>query len=368
MKVTITTSDDMVFTLDVSDEIEVENFKALCSMESQIPQNQLQVFFNGNPLVDNKKSLNSYGIKEGDMLLVQGSSTGGARSVLPSIDFSSMVFPNDNTRRYREEADNIFATLQSNPEKLSSLRINNPRLADAFDKGIEEFAKVLQTQQEARAREEQRHLRMLFSDPFDSEAQHMIAEEIRRQQIDSNMETAMEYLPESFGEIAMLYINCRVNGFNLKAFVDSGAQSTIMSKACAEKCNILHLIDHRWSGIAKGVGTQRILGRVHLVQLEIKGDFLPCSFIILEDQHMDMMFGLDMLRRHQCSIDLKANVLRIGTTGTETRFLDEGEIPKFKESRESESDLDKAIRKSLKSSLPSTSSSSTTSTTSQPGI
>merc|ERR1719209_1389267 len=303
-------------------------------------------------MLDLKKSLKDYGVSEGDMVMMDRMRRQAPRQVqaaprpaaggAPSWDFSQIQIPSNllgggggagpsqpsQPARNEEDPAWIREMLQANPDQPALLKQNNPRLAEAYESGnLEEFAKVLKEQQNARREREAQRIRMMNADPFDLEAQRLIAKEIEQKNIDQNMELAMEASPESFGSVIMLYINCTVNGHQVKAFVDSGAQATIMSQKAAERCNIMRLVDQRWAGIAKGVGTQKIIGRVHMAQIQIEKDFLTSSFSILEDQPMDMLLGLDMLKKHQCTIDLKKNCLVIGTTGTETPFLPETELP-----------------------------------------
>ncbi|XP_059807939.1 protein DDI1 homolog 2 isoform X3 [Hypanus sabinus] len=358
---------EITFTLQVDGSLELETFRALCEMESNIPAAESQIIFAERPLTENHLTLKAYGLKDGDVLVlrqldrppVQPSLPLPGVTGLPRIDFSGISVPrslgvrnpgpgatNEHQPVPTPSTSTVSAPsmtpshslennpallrdmLLANPHELSLLKERNPPLAEALLSGdVDKFTRVLREQQSERARREQERIRLLNADPFDLEAQAKIEEDIRQQNIEENMTIAMEESPESFGQVVMLYINCKVNGNPVKAFVDSGAQMTIMSQACAERCNIMRLVDRRWAGIAKGVGTQKIIGRVHLAQIQIEGDFLPCSFSLLEDQPMDMLLGLDMLKRHQCSIDLKRNVLVIGTTGTETRFLSEAELP-----------------------------------------
>lgn len=90
-------------------------------------------------------------------------------------------------------------------------------------------------------------------------------------------------------------------------------------------------------------------------QIQIEKSFLTTSFSILEQQPMDMLLGLDMLKRHQCVIDLQKNALVFGSADIETKFLPESELPGFARPGNEEDDVTNAIEESKKT--PGTSAS-----------
>jgi len=101
---------------------------------------------------------------------------------------------------------------------------------------------------------------------------------------------------------------------------------TIMSVECAQRCGMTRLVDRRWAGVARGVGTAEIAGRVHVAQMKIGKSYFASSFTILANNSgTELLLGLDMLKKHQCCIDLRENVLRIGDE--KAPFLSEKDIP-----------------------------------------
>ncbi|KAG1714251.1 Protein DDI1 2 [Nymphon striatum] len=208
MKLTVTTLTEDLLTLDVSDDLELENFKALCECETGIATNDMVILFEGRPLLDSKKSLKDYGLKDNDVVLMQtipaqNQTNPTSRSPLPfPIDFSQIQVPSSALGEERREHSSgnsstsptqipshsvqsddptyIRQMFLSNPDKLAMLKQNNPRLAEALlANDLDLFDKIRKEQMAEKAEKDRQRIRMLNADPFDTEAQKMIAEEIR---------------------------------------------------------------------------------------------------------------------------------------------------------------------------------------------
>lgn len=67
----------------------------------------------------------------------------------------------------------------------------------------------------------------------------------------------------------------------------------------------MRLVDKRYAGTAVGVGSCRILGKIHAADIEIEGKFLTCSFTVIENNSVEFLLGLDMLKRFSVNFLLK---------------------------------------------------------------
>jgi hypothetical protein len=178
----------------------------------------------------------------------------------------------------------------------------------------------------------------LKTNPKDEEANKYFGEKLRKQGVQEQYESMMEQYPEAMGRVLMLYIDTEVNGKHVQAFVDSGAQNTIMSSKCADTCGLLHLLDTRFEGTAVGIGTGKILGRIHIAQIKVNDHYFPCSITVMDsdnglgDKNMEFLLGLDMLKRHRCNIDLENSQLVFNTEHGKivTPFLHEKDLSESK--------------------------------------
>lgn len=295
--------------VEVDADTTVENLKAVLEAETNVPAAQQRLTYFGREVFDDQ-TLAECGVEDQDML--------------------------DMARREGLSPRHPHASAGPHHGQAPSGPIPPPAPAPApapvgggSQSLMEILMRGLQQQQPSQQQQQQPVAApgppLESLDPLDPEFQRRCEEFIQQENINESYAGAMEHIPEFFARVTMLYIDASLNGHNIKAFVDTGAQTTIMSKSLAERCGIMRLVDRRFAGVARGVGTAPIVGRIHLAQIKLGSTFFPVSIMVLEESSLDFIFGLDMMKRHQAIIDLGQNCLIIGED--RVPFLPEHEIP-----------------------------------------
>ncbi len=142
-----------------------------------------------------------------------------------------------------------------------------------------------------------------------------------------NLTRAYEENPEFFADVTMLYVKVSLNGHELPAFVDTGAQRSLITPALCERCDLNHLIDRRFKMQARGVGEKQSDGRIHSVPMFMNSEAFATSLTVLDIGGPGLLIGLDWMKRFKAKIDLEANGIFIGNTFVE--FLNEWEVNKL---------------------------------------
>ena len=71
MKIILTTLEGNLFPVEVSEDLEIVNLKALCEQETNIALTEMSLSHNGRPLMEDSRTLASYDIKDNDIVMVQ---------------------------------------------------------------------------------------------------------------------------------------------------------------------------------------------------------------------------------------------------------------------------------------------------------
>ncbi|TLD09349.1 uncharacterized protein PgNI_07539 [Pyricularia grisea] len=297
----------------------LDTVRSSVQAETGIDPISQHLYHNGRLITDSSKTMEQLQIGDGEMLALH----------VRSPRSNAGAGPSNPGRQQREQQGSaaldhdpevMRLTILGDPATRAVVEARNPQLAAVLDDPVA-FRNMISGDRDRERRERaerQRAIQALNDDPFNVESQAKIEEMIRQECVQENLQI--------FGQVHLLYCNVEVNGNKVQALVDSGAQVTIMSPACAEACGIMRLVDTRFSGIARGVGTANIIGRVHTAPIKIGSLHLPCSFTVMEGKAVDLLLGIDMLKRYQACIDLMKNKLVI--QGQEIDFLGEADIPR----------------------------------------
>jgi DNA damage-inducible protein 1 len=125
--------------------------------------------------------------------------------------------------------------------------------------------------------------------------------------IDDNLEKAYNEIPHTFIPSKMIHLTAKINGVDVKFLVDTGAQMSILPLSIVTACDMKNLIDEKYNGELKGVGSDKIMGRIHYLELQLPCGVYPCGFTVCKNDEMIPLLGIDMMRNLGLTLDFSKN-------------------------------------------------------------
>jgi len=204
--VTLVMPDGRRREITVDTERTVRELKAGIQRHMGIPEGAQQLVTFANQLMEDDRRISTYNLADREVVMLLTTAPAAPSRPNPAI-----------MQRMMDEAsrDPVMArVMDSNPRLRAALQ---SRDMDAFWRELAPMLPQLMA-----ARQE--------LDENDPEVQRRIMEQVRAERVQAQFEDIMEHQPELVvGSVTMLYIDVWINDHSVKAFVDSGAQITVMS-------------------------------------------------------------------------------------------------------------------------------------------
>lgn len=201
--VTLTTD---LIPMDVFPDMTFNDIKALVEGEINIPPAAQHFFYNQQPVTNTAQSLTDVGVGEGDML---GMAVQDPNQFPPSRQGGSRQPPtrqNPQQQSIAPDAERMRLHIIGDPRVMAGVRRQDPELADAANDSqrfhtVWDERKKRDVQLES---EKNAQIALLNADPFNLEAQRKIEEMIQHENVQANVQKALEENPECKISVALL--------------------------------------------------------------------------------------------------------------------------------------------------------------------
>merc|ERR1711871_49198 len=128
--------------------------------------------------------------------------------------------------------------------------------------------------------------------------------------------------------VEMLHVPAEIAGVMVEMFVDTGAQTSLVTLPFARRVGLQDRIDQRYRGVATGVGKAPFLGKLHGVAVRVGHIEFQMDLMVLGVEEEMFILGLDQMKRFKCICDLENEKLIFGGNGgVAVPFLYEPKTP-----------------------------------------
>ena len=155
----------------------------------------------------------------------------------------------------------------------------------------------------------------LIYQPDDEIVQQISEADKSEKVITENYLKAYQEIPSSFIPASMIHLNAKIisngNRVDVKFLIDTGAQVSLLPLDIVKACNLENILDQRYSGNLRGVGKDRVRGKLHYVEVEVPCGIIPCSFTVCENSNIEPILGIDMMQQMGLTLDFKSRTIKI---------------------------------------------------------
>ena len=153
------------------------------------------------------------------------------------------------------------------------------------------------------------------------ERQKQLEEKYRMDEINRQFAEIQQNHPELLIPGDLVFIKVKINGIEMPAMLDTGAQESIIPLKFARQANLEYQIDYRRSVSYQGVGHMNSIGTIYVVPMIIGTQYCLTTLNVFDEKSPlnHLLIGINTIRSLGLSLNFTKNCVEIN--GEQVPFL-----------------------------------------------